>query len=372
MERCRDYAGGVFYMLMKVLHYLIFTGLAFACVPGNKEATKETAAPVNSPLAAIKPKKVTQKVANDTDDPAIWINREDPAKSLIIGTDKGNEQGIGALYVFDLNGKIVDSVNNIQRPNNVDIAYDFSLGNERVDIAVCTERYTHSIRVFQLPSMTPIDNGGIPVFVGDTLRSPMGVALFTEPASNTFYAIVGRKYGPKDGYLWQYELYNESGAVRGKLVRKFGKFSGVKEIEAIAVDSELGYVYYSDENVGVRKYYAHPDSSNTELALFATEGFTDDHEGISIFKKDNTSGYILVSDQQANKFHIYPREGTGGDVHLHPRLKTVLLSTLDSDGSEVTSAALNDTFTRGLFVAMSDDGTFHYYHWQDIAGEDLK
>ena len=359
-------------MLMKVLHYLIFLGLACACVPRNKEVAKETGGLKNSPLTAITPKKVTQKVANDTDDPAIWINREDPTKSLIIGTDKGNEEGVGALYVFDLDGKIVDSVNNIQRPNNVDVAYDFNLGNERIDIAVCTERYTHSIRVFRLPSMTPVDNGGIPVFVGDTLRAPMGVALFTEPTRNTIYAIVGRKYGPKDGYLWQYELYNENGVARGKLVRKFGKFSGSKEIEAIAVDNELGYVYYSDENVGVRKYYAHPDSSNTELALFAQEGFTDDHEGISIFKKDEKKGYILVSDQQANTFHIYPREGSGGNAHNHPRLKSVLLSTLESDGNEVTSMALNQTFAHGLFVAMSDDGTFHYYHWQDIAGEDLK
>jgi 3-phytase len=43
-----------------------------------------------------------------------------------------------------------------------------------------------------------------------------------------------------------------------------------------------------------------------------------------------------------------------------------------SDGSETTSFNLNETFKHGLFVVMSDDKTFHYYRWEDIAGADLK
>ena len=357
---------------MKIRYYFLLVSLAWACQTGQKEATHNSTLQETTKNIAIKPLRVTQKVANDTDDPAIWVNKEDPAKSLIIGTDKGNDDGIGALYVFDLDGSILHKVDSIRRPNNVDIAYDFELGGERVDIAVCTERYANAIRVFTLPDMKAIDNGGIPVFVGDSLRAPMGLALYTNPVDKKIYAIVGRKYGPKAGYLWQYELFARDGAVKGRLTRKFGQFSGIKEIEAIAVDNELGYVYYADENVGVRKYYADPDSSNTELALFAQKGFADDHEGISIYKKDGSSGFILVSDQQANRFHIYPREGSASNPHHHPRLKSVFLSTLESDGSEVTSTALNDAFRAGLFVAMSDDGTFHYYHWDDIAGEDLE
>ncbi|KKX52337.1 hypothetical protein L950_0200135 [Sphingobacterium sp. IITKGP-BTPF85] len=109
---------------------------------------------------------------------------------------------------------------------------------------------------------------------------------------------MGRKNGPKDGYLWQYLLEdNGSGAVKATFVRKFGSFSGKKEIEAIAVDNELGYIYYSDEQVGVKQYYADPAKGNEQLALFATEGFKEDHEGISIYKLTDSTGYILVSDQ---------------------------------------------------------------------------
>ena len=48
------------------------------------------------------------------------------------------------------------------------------------------------------------------------------------------------------------------------------------------------------------------------------------------------------------------------------------MSTNESDGSEVTSAVLDERFPSGLFVAMSDNRTFHYYSWDDIAGEILK
>ena len=62
----------------------------------------------------VKPLVVTEKVKYDTDDPAIWINPDDPAQSLILGTDKDAD---GALYVYDLNGKIIED-------QNVDIIMD--------------------------------------------------------------------------------------------------------------------------------------------------------------------------------------------------------------------------------------------------------
>ena len=131
-------------------------------------------------------------------------------------------------------------------------------------------------------------------------------------------------------------------------------------------------MYYSDENVGVRKYYADPEKGNEELALFAKEGFTDDHEGISIYCMNDGTGYILVSDQQANQFQIFPREGTTENPHEHPLIKTIKTSTQESDGSEVSNVAFNEQFPGGLFVAMSDNKTFQIYRWEDIAGEDLK
>lgn len=312
---------------------------------------------------ALKPAVITEQVGHDTDDPAIWINPADSMKSLIIGTDKDTD---GGLYAFDLEGKIVKKVPGLKRPNNVDIAYGLMLNGAPVDIAVLTERETNRIRIFSLPDLLPLDNGGIEVFTGETERDPMGIALYTRPSDSAIFAIVGRKSGPVENYLWQYRLEDDSkGAVKATLVRKFGRYSGKKEIEAIAVDNGLGYVYCSDETVGIRKYKADPDQQdNAELAHFGKEGFVSDHEGISIYPLTDSTGYILVSNQQNNTFMVYPREG-----NEHPLLAEVPVSTIESDGSEVTAVPLGSKFPQGLFVAMSNGKVFHYYSWKDIADQ---
>ncbi|UEG52190.1 phytase [Mucilaginibacter daejeonensis] len=325
--------------------------------------------------AEIKPVVITEPVKYDTDDPAIWVNAADTAKSLIIGTDKNED---GALYVFDLNGKIMPqlTVKGLKRPNNVDIAYGLMLAGKPTDIAVVTERMTHKLRIFSLPDMKPVDNGGIPVFEnenGPEYRDLMGIAMYTAK-DGKMYAIVGRKNGPqKDGYLWQYLLGDDGkGNVKATLVRKFGQYSGKKEIESIAVDNELGYVYYSDEQVGVRQYYADPAKGNRQLSIFGTKGFAVDHEGISIYKLTDTTGYILVSDQGANRFQVFSREGKPGKPFEHDQLKIVPVAARESDGSEVLSTPLTSKFRHGIFVVMSTDRTFHYYRWEDIAGKELK
>ena len=340
----------------------------FSCSSSKKDQTSEVSAESN----LIKPLYTTGQVEYDTDDPAIWINPQDPSQSLIIGTDKDS---LGGLYVFDLKGRIIDSLvrKGIQRPNNVDLGYGFALGESRVDFAVTGERITSKLRFYSLPEMQEIVPGGISIFEGETgpdFRDLMGVAVYQSPKTGKSYVIAGRKNGPTDGtYLWQYEMVDNSGILGLSLVRKFGNYSGKKEIEAIAVDSELGYIYYSDEGAGVRKYYAEPDQGNGELAFFGQEGFADDHEGISIYKTGPETGYILVSDQGANLFHVFPREGESTNAHSHPLLAKLPLSTISSDGSEVTEKALGQDFPNGLFVAMSDDKTFQIYRWEDLMNE---
>jgi 3-phytase len=322
----------------------------------------------------LEPIKVTKVLPHDTDDPAIWIDSLNPGGSLILGTDKDAD---GGLYVYDLEGRIdsTKSVKGLQRPNNVDVEYGLMLGGKRVDIAVATERLTHKLRVFSLPEMKPVDGGGITVFEGETAegyRDLMGIALYRDTTGNV-YAIVGRKNGPTDGtYLWQYLLGdNGRGIVSARLVRKFGQYSGMKEIESIMVDDKLGYVYCSDEGVGVRKYYADTLRGNTELALFAREGFSVDHEGISLYETSDSTGFILVSDQGSDRFHIFPREGSTGNPHRHPDLRSVRVRADESDGSEITSFPLGAQYPRGIFVVMSTDRTFHYYLPEKVIGDSL-
>lgn len=308
-------------------------------------------------LPPIEPTLVTEQTKHDTDDPAIWIHPEDPAKSIIFGTDKDTD---GAIYAFDLNGKIIEekTIRNFKRPNNVDIEYGFPINDStKMDILVFTERERQQIRVFSVPDMQALDGGGFPVFTDEKdpeSKLPMGISLYKSPIDNAFYAIVGRKTGPSGSYLYQYQLTADSTGVQTSLVRKFGQFSGDKEIEAIAIDDEQGYVYYSDEGSCIRKYYAEPSKGNEELSCFGGEYFKDDLEGIAIANTGDGGGYLIVSDQQKGQFNLFSRTDNSF-------IKAVNLTTKETDGCEVVTVGLNETFPNGLFVAMNEEKNFYCY-----------
>lgn len=326
-------------------------------------------APVTNQVSEteVYPVLITDKTPNDTDDPAIWYNQADPEKSLILGTDKGDSTG--GIFVFDLKGKLNTalSIYNLSRPNNIDVEYGFNYNGKRVDIAVFTERGRDMIRVISLPDCKFIDNGGIAVFEDDSLKSPMGIGLYKDK-KNEVFAFVSRKTGPAEGYIYQYKLTSESNVVVAKKIRAFGKYSGKKEIESVVVDDELGFLYYSDEAAGVRKYYADADKGNQEIAFFAQTGVTGDHEGLSIYKDYKGEGYIILSDQQAGKFQLFLRNGTKNDRNDHELVRIVRARTHESDGSEILNIPLGSAFPRGIFVAMSADKTFQFYKAEDIVG----
>lgn len=320
-----------------------------------------------NPKNIIQPDVITEKVIHDTDDPAIWYNEKQPEKSIIFGTDKNTD---GAIYAFDLEGKIMEdkTIRGLKRPNNVDIEYDFPISDSTTtDILVFTERERKQVRLFSVPDMEPLDNGGFPVFTVENKPEfdlPMGIALYKSPKDESFYFIVGRKTGPETNYLHQYKINSDSlGKVSVELVRKFGNFSGKNEIEAIAVDDELGYVYYSDEGHCIRKYHAEPTMGNEELACFGGEYFKEDLEGIAIAKYPDGSGYLMVSNQQeSGSFNLFDRKDNSF-------IKTLYLGTEETDGCDIITLPLNATFPKGLFVAMNNAKDFYFY---DITAFELE
>jgi len=330
---------------------------------GRKKAaiSKETAQASDT----LDPVFITEQVPFDTDDPAIWFKADAPDSSLIIGTDKHEN---GGLYVFDMQGKILrDKYVPLKRPNNVDLRQDMLLtGSDRVwTVVAASERLTSNLRLFSFPEMTPLDGGGIPMFEGESgedFRDLMGVSLFYDQTNQRAYVIMGRKNGPTDRtYLWQYEIEPQGDtALTARFVRKFGNFSGLKEIEAIVVDDRNGFVYYSDEGVGTRKYYASPERGNEELALIPADHVKDDNEGLAVYPTGDSSGYLFQSDQQAQRLLIYDRK------FPHNLIDSLPYRALETDGIDIYPNAIGARFPKGILVAMSDDKRFHVYDIQAI------
>src|SRR5438105_440207 len=89
---------------------------------------------------AVKPLRATDPLADDPDDPAVWVNRADPSRSLVLGTVKVGPPN-GGLAVFGLDGKLRQVLTGANRPNNVDVEYGLDIDGTPTDIAVLTERF---------------------------------------------------------------------------------------------------------------------------------------------------------------------------------------------------------------------------------------
>lgn len=324
----------------------------------------------NPPVIALKPVIATETVANDPDDPAIWRNVAAPENSRIIGTNKVSAKEGGALYVFDLDGKIRQIVRGLDRPNNVDVKQGVVWGSETIDIAAVTERNAKVVRVYRIAADTGYltELGRFPVFVGETgeAAAPMGIGLYQRPSDKALFAIVGRKTGPKSGYLWQYRLTRDvNGSLKAAKIRDFGDYSGKKEIEAIAVDDTQGRIYYSDELYGVHVWPADPDATDAgkEIALFARRDFKGDHEGVALLPQGEKGGFVLATDQISgnSRYRVFLR---GGDY----REIAILTGGADqTDGIEICAEPLGSRFPNGILVVMnSGPRNFLIYDLRDI------
>lgn len=358
----------------------IVVSLAAAC-----GAAEQPPAPASPPeIAAVAPDRVTDAVTDDPDDPALWIHPSDPARSLIVGTNKVQAPN-GALVVFGLDGRARQTVAGIDRPNNVDIEQGVLLDGRVVDVAVTTERLQHRLRVFAIDGERTdgrvlTDVGSLPVLAGEVgdFSEPMGIALYKRPSDGALFAIVAPKLGPKVGYLWQYRVTGDGkGGVTGTLVRRFGHFSATGaapgepgEIEAIVVDDALGFVYYADERHGIHKWHADPDHAQAaqELAVFGTEGYRLDREGLALWTRPDGTGYLVSTDQipGGSIFKLYRREGDQTGSHVHTVVAEAKTTADETDGLEATSVSLPG-FSKGLVVAMnSGPKNFALFSWERL------
>jgi 3-phytase len=351
----------------------------------DEDSTKPPPPPSSlSKAVEIEAEYGTASLSNDPDDPAIWVHPRDPSRSLIIGTMKVAAPA-GAVVVFGMDGQIRQVISGIDRPNNIDVEYGMPLGGRLTDIAVATERLARQLRIFRIDPADArlVDLGRIPILEGEVGEegAPMGIGLYRRARDRAIFAIVAPKEGPREGYLWQYRLVDAGGGrVGATFVRRFGTFSAISvreenEIEAVAVDDDLGYVYYADEADGIHKWHADPDhpGAGRELAHFARTGFRGDREGIAIYPLPDGTGYIVGTDQLGDdsEYHVYPREGAPENPHDHSREVAVFRGGADStDGIEISSRALGPGLPNGALIVMnSAQRNFLVFPWQDVASQ---
>jgi 3-phytase len=309
---------------------------------GSRALVVTPAALTAAALEAVTATVETDPVPNGgdaADDPAIWVNPNDPAQSVIIGTDKR-----GGLGVYDLSGKQIQYLSDGEM-DNVDLRDGFKLGGQTVAIVTASNRKDNTIAVYKInPQTRTLENvAARKIKHGLTVY---GMCMYRSAKTGKIYYFGTSKSGDVE----QWELFESNGKVDAKKARNF-KLRSV--VEGCVADDELGHFYVAEEAVGIWKFGAEPEagSDHTQVAKVGDGHLFADVEGLAIAYGKDGAGYLIASSQGNHSYVVYRREGNNEFV------KKFRVSAGDgvdgceeTDGIDVTTANLGPAFPQGVFV----------------------
>lgn len=342
------------------------TGNHQLSLPWNVATQKQPAHTIVS-LTPDEQTEVMERFGDAADDPAIWVNKKRPQKSLVIGTNK--QQG---LFVYDLKGKEVQHFNT-GKLNNVDVRYGVQFGKKVVDIAVATNRDDNSLAIYTIdPNNGKLHFSGS---VATNLEEIYGFCIYQNAAGVT-YAIPNAKSGEfqqielsavvdpnnKNQWLWQ-----------GKKVRSFFVKS---QPEGCVADDKNQRLFVGEEDEALWTIGAEPNSgTQVELVLQAGDLLVADVEGVGIYQGKDKN-YLVVSSQGNNSFVILDAAApykVRGIIRIDLDAVKGIDGVSETDGLEVTHANLGGAFAEGMLVVQ--DGhkvmpeapqNFKYVGWEKI------
>ncbi|MEO0690887.1 MAG: phytase [Pseudomonadota bacterium] len=326
---------------------LIALGIAAACatVPRGDPAALVVARAETVPVGTVN--------EDAADDPAIWRNPEDPAKSLIVGTDKK-----GGLYVYSLKGeqKYFLPASGL---NNVDLV---EMKDGRVLVAASDRADLEVAHIFLAYLNT--DTGQL--VPGDRIAvgrgEGYGICLDAPMKDGTIRVFSA----PKNGIIYQSLLSGWDSEVRGTTTQLA---SVPSQPEGCVADPRTDTLYIGEEEAGV--WAINLASGEKELVAPTGTGLTvPDVEGLALAPEGKNEGYLVASSQGDNAFAVYRLPGV---VPLGRfRIATGSFGSVEeTDGIELDPRSFGQNYPGGLFIAQ--DGVnppaaqnFKLVRWDEI------
>jgi len=297
-----------------------------------------------------------RRYGDAADDPAIYVDRDKPGRSLILGTDKRE-----GLAVYGLDGALKQMLP-VGRLNNVDVVSDVTLGGRRLNLAAASNRNTDNISLFRI-------GGGAVAHLADLptgLHDVYGLCMYHSRSGDAYVFI-----NATNGRYEQYRIGWQGDLPTAELVRSFALPS---QPEGCAADTATATVYLGEEGAGVWKAGAEPDGAAPELVIRVGRRLVPDVEGMDVYR-DGDRAYLVVSSQGSDSYVVY---GLWDDYPLLAdfRLRADLASGIDgvseTDGLTVSNASLPG-FPRGLLVVQDGRNrmpdapqNFKLVDWRDI------
>jgi len=293
--------------------------------------------------------------ADAADDPAIWRNRADPAKSLVIGTDKQ-----AGIHVYSLTGRRL-SFTPAARLNNVDLrevgSRVVAAASDRADLR------TAHVSLFTLDTaaakLVPV--GRYPVGAGEAY----GMCLWTRARDKALFGFVVMK----DGRIDQVRIDMSTPRPVVTTVRSMKLAS---QAEGCVVDDRTGLLYVAEEDVGLWRFAADPAAPTTATPIAKVDGRTlvADAEGLALAPAGRTGGYLIASSQGDNAYTLYrlPNVTYAGRFRIGGG---AIDGTSETDGIELMLGDFGPAYPQGLFVAQDGDNApdtqnFKYVSWAAV------
>jgi 3-phytase len=288
------------------------------------------------------------------DDPAIWVDRADPAASLVLGTDKK-----GGLAVYDLAGVELQRFDNGTQ-NNVDLRADVPVGDGVAAIAVTSVPASRQVFVYRVDEgerrLAWLESSSFTTGI-----EPAGICLYLR-SGRLFCFVTGVEPAARErGRVEQWELRFDATARSGAdrfAAERVRRFDVGGKVEGCAADDEHGSFFVSEERVGVWSYGAEPEADESRVLLerVGLRGrLRGDAEGIALLALQGGDGALIVSSQGSDDFAVYDRRAP----HAFRGRFRITAGAVDgvshTDGIDVTAAALGPRFPQGLFVAQDDE-----------------
>ncbi|MFN4175697.1 phytase [Phenylobacterium sp.] len=272
--------------------------LASSCAALDPEAisdSKRMLVGVGAPVpAAGETEAVATSRADAADDAEIWVDRADPNRGVIVGTDKQ-----AGLYVYGLDGRVRGFLPE-GRLNNVDLRDGFPTPQgQRVLIAASDRGRMGAALYLMDPATLEVKPWGV---VPLDLAEPYGLCMAR--LGEAFVVIVDGT----DGQVRQVRVEaGADGAPRAVEQRRFGLSS---QTEGCVADDAKGVLYIGEEARGVWRYPLDP-AAGADGALIAEAPSTmlqPDVEGLTILR-EGTATWLIASSQGDSAFAVWRVDG---------------------------------------------------------------
>lgn len=264
-----------------------------ATTPGDEEETQRAAQAQSSHHALGAVLETAPIEAGEATSAAFVLDSNDPSASLVLGAAGG-----GGIELYSLAGERIGS--DRARPASlIDVHYNFPMDGEAQTLIVAFDPSTSEIVPYTLGQDGRSLNSvaGEPIVAGIEFE---GMCLYRSTISGNFYA-----FGAGEGVIQQWELYENEGAVTGRLVRNLPVGLGASYC---VVDDRTSTLFYSQETVGVWRLNPEPESEalaepvDVAMPFGRYEG---DIKGISLVEHEDGRTHLLVSNADTGLIHVY-------------------------------------------------------------------